>query len=169
MAEHGDLLVIGYGNPGRGDDGLGPEFARRLAATAKPGIRVEIDYQLTVDHAQMVASAGRVLFVDAAMNLAAPCTLRRLSPDPRAALDSHSLSPEAVLALADILYGQCAEASVLAIGGESFGEVHEGLSPVAHRNLVLAEEIFRAWLAGQSTRPMVADAAATRAGARASR
>lgn len=150
MADPGELLVIGYGNPGRGDDGLGPEFARRLAAAPPPGVRVEIDYQLTVDHALAVAEVGRVLFVDATTGPAAPCTLRRLSPDHRAALDSHSLSPEAVLALAEILYGRHPEGSVLAIAGECFGEVSEGLSPLAERNLGLGLEMFRAWLAGQS-------------------
>ncbi len=169
MADPGELLVIGYGNPGRGDDGLGPEFARRLAAMAEPGVRVEIDYQLTVDHALMVAGVDLVLFVDAATGLAEPCELRRLSRDPQAALDSHSLSPEAVLALAEILFGQCAEASVLAIEGENFGEVREGLSPVAERNLVLGQEMFRAWRAGQSTLPMATQAAGTRDGACAGR
>ncbi len=147
MADPGELLVIGYGNPGRGDDGLGPEFARRLAALAEPGVRVEIDYQLTVDHALMVAGVDRVLFVDAAMGLAEPCRLRRLSPDPLAALDSHSLSAEAVLALAEILYDRRPDGFQLAIQGEQFGEVSEVLSPAAERNLDLGQSMFRAWLA----------------------
>lgn len=153
MADSGELLVIGYGNPGRGDDGLGPEFARRLAAQAVPGVRVEIDYQLTVDHALVVAEAGRVLFVDAAIGLEKPCKLERLSPDHGAALDSHSLSPEAVLALAELLYGQRPEGSLLAIGGERFGEVSEGLSPAAERNLDLGQAMFRAWLADNPVTP----------------
>lgn len=153
MAEPGDLLVIGYGNPGRGDDGLGPEFARRLAAAPPPGVRVEVDYQLTVDHALAVAGVGHVLFVDAAIGAAAPCTLRRLFPDHRAALDSHSLSPEAVLALAEILYGRHPEGSVLAIAGERFGEVTEGLSPTAERNLGVGQEMFHAWLADDPPTP----------------
>ena len=55
---HGTTLLIGYGNPGRGDDGLGPAFARRIAARGLPGVTVEIDYQLTVDHALMIAARG---------------------------------------------------------------------------------------------------------------
>lgn len=145
MADPGGLLVIGYGNPGRGDDGLGPEFARRLAALAEPGVRVEVDYQLTVDHALMVAGVDRVLFVDAAMRLADPCQLRRLSPDPQAALDSHSLSAEAVLALAEILYDRRPVGFQLAIRGEHFGEVSEGLSPAAERNLDLGQSLYRNW------------------------
>ena len=42
-------LVIGYGNPGRRDDGLGPSFADILAAEGIPGVDVDSDYQLTVE------------------------------------------------------------------------------------------------------------------------
>ena len=55
------MLLIGYGNPGRGDDGLGPELARRVAQRRLPGLTVEIDYQLTVDHALQVAGVDAVV------------------------------------------------------------------------------------------------------------
>ena len=32
------MQLIGYGNPGRCDDGLGPAFAARVAAQNLPGI-----------------------------------------------------------------------------------------------------------------------------------
>ena len=41
--------------PGRGDDGLGPAFAERIAARGLRGLPVDIDYQLTVEHALQVA------------------------------------------------------------------------------------------------------------------
>ena len=76
-------LLIGYGNPGRGDDGLGPAFARRMAARELPALRVEIDYQLTVEHALMISAARTVVFVDAALD-AAP-RLPAVPPLPMAA------------------------------------------------------------------------------------
>jgi hydrogenase maturation protease len=33
-------LVVGIGNPERGDDGIGPEIAARVAALGLPGVRV---------------------------------------------------------------------------------------------------------------------------------
>ena len=42
------ILVIGYGNPGRRDDGLGPALAARLEALALPGVTVESDFQLAI-------------------------------------------------------------------------------------------------------------------------
>lgn len=43
------ILLIGYGNPGRGDDGLGPALAAAIEAMELPGVTVEADYQLMVD------------------------------------------------------------------------------------------------------------------------
>ena len=48
-------LLIGYGNPGRGDDGLGPAFAQRIADKKLPGLSVEIDFQLMADHSLTIS------------------------------------------------------------------------------------------------------------------
>lgn len=59
-------LVVGIGNPDRGDDGVGPEVARRIAEMSVPGI-------LVVEHAEPLdlverlgASEDCVVVVDAA-------------------------------------------------------------------------------------------------------
>ena len=41
-------LVIGFGNPGRLDDGLGPALAARFEAKGLDDVVVDADYQLTV-------------------------------------------------------------------------------------------------------------------------
>lgn len=142
-----DLLVIGYGNVGRGDDGLGPALAGRLARTERKDCSVEVDYQLTVEHALQVADAKTVLFVDASIEGDAPFTFTPAQPDRTADIASHSLEPGAVLALAEMLYGKTPEAFILGIKGESFGEVAEGLSDTASTNLDLAESYVLEWLA----------------------
>jgi Ni,Fe-hydrogenase maturation factor len=45
------ILFIGYGNPGRLDDGLGPALAARIDALSLKGMTVEADYQLAVENA----------------------------------------------------------------------------------------------------------------------
>jgi hydrogenase maturation protease len=141
------MLLIGYGNAGRGDDGLGPAFAERISAARLPGCRVEIDYQLAVEHALQVAEAESVLFVDALMGGDAPYGFARVRADRSSDLGSHSLQPEAVLTLAETLYRKTPPAFVLGIAGESFGEVAEGLSATALENLDLAEAFFIDWFA----------------------
>lgn len=140
------VLLIGYGNAGRGDDGLGPAFAERISASRPEGCRIDIDYQLTVEHALPVADAATVVFVDAMIGGDAPFQFAPVAADGSADLASHSLSPQAVLALAEMLYGATPEAYVLGIAGISFGEIAEGLSETGCRNLDLAEAYFRHWL-----------------------
>ncbi len=64
------IRLIGYGNPGRGDDGLGPALAAHLME--EPDIVVTSDYQLTVDHALLLADAQIVVFADALMHADTP-------------------------------------------------------------------------------------------------
>lgn len=140
-------LLIGYGNPGRGDDGLGPAFAERIAKRALPGLTVEVDYQLTVEHALQASDYSRVVFADAAVNGMGAFQMSALAPASVGSISSHSLSPATVLALVANLYGSSPEAHVLAITGLEFDRVHEGLSPQARANLDRAEAYFANWFA----------------------
>lgn len=140
------MLLIGYGNPGRGDDGLGPAFAERIALARLPGVEVSVDYQLTVDHVLPVSTAERVVIVDAEIGLDAPYRLGPLAPAASGDLTSHSLSPGEVLALARLLYGHAPDSHLLGIAGVEFGEIREGLSARAAANLDLAESFFLDWL-----------------------
>jgi hydrogenase maturation protease len=147
------LLLIGYGNAGRGDDGLGPAFAQRIAGAGLPGCRTEIDYQLTPEHALLVAEAGTVVFADAETGLDRPFRFERLYADNTGEIASHALAPGAVLALAGMLYGKAPEAWVLGISGRDFGSVSEGLSEPAARNLDLAIARFLDWHGARAVAP----------------
>lgn len=138
-------LLIGYGNPGRGDDGLGPAFARRIAARQLPGLSVEIDYQLTVDHALMAAQAERVVFADAALDAEAPFYFRPVGGTATGALGSHSIGPDDAVALARLLFGAAPQGFVLGLRGAAYGEMRDGLSEAAAESLAAAEAFFLAW------------------------
>ena len=140
------ILILGYGNPGRGDDGLGPALASRMAERGWPGVEVQIDYQLTVEHAMDLARARRVVFVDARVDGTEPFDFAVAAPSRAGDIASHSLSPETVLALAETLYDSAPEAWILGISGAEFGRVHEGLSDTARRNLDRAERFLSDWL-----------------------
>lgn len=146
------MLLIGYGNAGRQDDGLGPAFAARIEAAGLDGLKVDIDYQLTVDHAPMVAGTELVVFADALMGGDEPFTFTPLAPGDVQNLASHALTPAAVLTLASTLFGKVPEAHVLGIAGVEFGQVQEGLSAFAKGNLELAESFFLDWHASHTPR-----------------
>ena len=135
------LLLIGYGNKGRGDDGLGPEFAQRISEENFDGLTIDTDYQLSVDHAAAVAEARLVVFADAQMNSNEPYQFEHVFEGNAESLSS----PVAVLTLARTLFGATPQAFVLGITGYEFGEVSEGLSAGALHNLELAAAFFRDW------------------------
>jgi len=143
------MLLIGYGNPGRGDDGLGPAFSEGMAARDLPGLQVDTDYQLVAEHALAISSHDLVIFVDAEIGGTNAFSFREIAPGAPEVLGSHSLVPETVLALCETLYGARPKAFVLGISGYEYGEVKEGLSRKAAENLAEANVFFLGWLAGE--------------------
>jgi hydrogenase maturation protease len=137
-------LILGWGNPGRRDDGLGPALAAALGAMALPGVTVESGYQLQVEDASEVARYERVLFVDADRAGAAPFRIRRLEPDRSGpGFSTHSVAPGRLLALSRDLFGSEPEAWLMGIRGYDFDEFGEGLSERAAANLAAAASFVR--------------------------
>lgn len=128
------MLVIGFGNPGRLDDGLGPAVAEGIGAQALPGVTADADYQLQVEDAAAVAAHDVVIFADAAVSGREPFSFRPTQARTDASFTTHSLAPEAVLGLAREMFGAQAEAYTLAIRGYAFNEFGEGLSEKAAAN-----------------------------------
>ena len=131
-----DILIIGYGNPGRQDDGLGPALAEAIDQLNLPNVTVDSDYQLTVEHAEMAAHYAVVIFADATQDNQEPFSCTRIEPGPPALrFTSHHLTPQDVLALTRDLFAAQPTAYLLAIRGHRFGELELGLSPNAQAAL----------------------------------
>lgn len=144
------LLVIGVGNPSRGDDALGPRFVERLEELlareiAAGAVEVLTDFQLQIEHALDLSGRARVVFVDASLRAAAPFELSRAVPREAADPTTHSLAPAAVLATHARVVGVPPPAFVVAIRGESF-ELGEPLSEAATANLEGAVRALVPWL-----------------------
>lgn len=142
------MLVLGIGNPGRRDDGLGPAAAERLRKRRLRGVVCDANYQLNIEDALAVAGHDTVVFVDAARGLRKPFAFREVRPAATLPAMSHALGPAAVLALAAGLYGKRPEARLLAIRGRRFG-VGEGLTAEAERDLALALAFLEEYLKGK--------------------
>jgi hydrogenase maturation protease len=129
------VLVIGYGNPGRRDDGLGPALARAVEALEIAGVTVDSDYQLQPEAAADVAAHQVVIFADADASGDGPFRFEEVSPRPELGFSSHSVSPAGVLSLARELFGATARGYLLGIRGKDFEGYGEGLGEEASRNL----------------------------------
>jgi hydrogenase maturation protease len=146
--DHPRVLLIGYGNPGRQDDGLGPALAEELQKRAIESLDVDADYQLTVEDACAAAEHDVVIFADAALQGAAPFVFRRVDPlGRRPGCGSHTMEPEEVAGLAQELFGAKTAFYALAIRGYEFDEYEETLSDNARDNLAKAlsfiDEVLR--------------------------
>ncbi len=144
-----EVFLIGYGNPGRRDDGLGPAFAETVAGWNLPGVTVETDYQLMVEDAERAARHGVVVFADAAATGPEPFTFRPVRPESEIAFSTHSVSPGAVMGMARELFGADSEGYVLAIRGYDFDGFGEGVSAKAAGNLAEAVRFFQPVLAAR--------------------
>lgn len=141
------LLVIGYGNPLRCDDGVGPRVAEAVEALQLPGVHTLICQQLSPEHAEPIARARTVIFVDAAMDAPKEVQLRQLEPNKSSQLMAHAADPRTMLALARDVFGHCPEAWWLTIPAVKL-DFGEELSPVARRGHAVALEQIRT-LAGR--------------------
>ena len=129
------MLIIGYGNPLRGDDGVGWRVAEAARAALPEGAATVLAvHQLTPELSAPISRAGRVVFVDAAAE-GEPGTVNCFALEEagqRPALQpsgSHQTTPDALLAMAGELFGRRPPATMVTIAGESFA-VSEALTPV---------------------------------------
>jgi hydrogenase maturation protease len=128
------LLVIGWGNPMRGDDGFGWRAAERLR-DALPAADVLAVHQLMPEHMEPVALAGRVVFIDASLH-GEPGVLRCETVEPTTSADAftHHATPAGLLAGARELYGAAPPAVFYTVRAESF-DFGEQLSEGVRRAL----------------------------------
>jgi hydrogenase maturation protease len=137
------VLVIGYGNPGRRDDGLGPALAAAVAAIGLDTVSVDSDYQLQVELAADIARHDVVVFADAHVSCDDPFVFYRLRPSADIIVSSHRVSPATLLALARHSFDACPAGYVLGIRGHEFNEFGEWLSAKASANLAAAIEFIQ--------------------------
>lgn len=137
------LVVFGWGNVSRGDDGVGPLLLERLQHAGWDGAELIEDYQLQLEHALDLKGADLALFLDAGRDTPAPFAFREIAPRGGMTHTSHALSPESVLDVYRQI--ECADpppSFLLCVRGESFG-LGEGLSELGAARLETAWVFLR--------------------------
>jgi hydrogenase maturation protease len=129
------VLVVGYGNPLRSDDGVGPAVAERLASDPRfAGADVRAEHQLTPEHALDASNSWLLVLIDAAEGVAAgEVVIRDLGPTGSAGDDpalagraeeggpplTHHVDPSSLLGLAAELWGAAPRTLLVGIGPAS--------------------------------------------------
>jgi hydrogenase maturation protease len=163
------ILILGYGNPSRMDDGVGHFVVNRLNAawglpavdvlgepgeeTARVGghaVTTRWVQQLDMGLAEEVAAADQVLFVDAHVD-PPDIVVAEVTSGQHHGVTSHVLTPETVVALAESCFGRRPPAWRCSVRGARWG-FGVGLSPAVETHaLALAEQIRRVTETGSGT------------------
>ncbi len=140
------ILVYGYGNPGRQDDGLGNLFvdeAQKWAETEKLDyISFDSNYQLNIEDAANIAGQDVVIFVDASIEDISDYLLTELKPEAKVEFSMHSVSPAFVLHLCKDIYPESPQAYLLHLKGYEW-EFKEGITENAMQNFHKAFEFMK--------------------------
>ncbi|WP_420645032.1 hydrogenase maturation protease [Candidatus Leptofilum sp.] len=125
-------VVIGIGNPLRGDDGVGWAVIEALREEAVDNITAVSIHQLLPELIDQFREEAQVIFVDASIGgEPGDVTVTAVDPKMDESMASHHLDPGVLVALGIKLYGCMPPAHLVAIAGYDFG-YHERLSePVA--------------------------------------
>ena len=141
------ILIIGIGNSGRCDDGLGWKFTSLVENAGHHFINCEYRYQLQIEDAVLIGNYDLVFFVDASHTMLKngfeilPCTAAS-----HYYFSSHMQSPETILYLASDLYNKCPKAYTIAISGYQW-ELKTSISKEANKILQSAFAFFmNEWL-----------------------
>ncbi len=123
------VLVIGYGNDLRCDDGVGRWVADQIAALELPNVEVRSIMQLTPELALEIVDRRLVVFVDASVG-AATVSIRAVEPEPDATVMTHHGDPASLLAFGSMLGAAPERTMLVSIPAPDLG-IGYGLSPRA--------------------------------------
>lgn len=135
------ILVVGYGNSIRGDDGLGPAVATQVEAWNLQGVKTLSLHQLTPEVAAELAIVKYAIFIDASIDK------KSIEVIPIQPLENteikwgHYLSPQTLLNLTQNLYETVPQADLISIPGVNF-ELCDRLSLEAENSVTKALEII---------------------------
>ncbi|MBN1416290.1 MAG: hydrogenase maturation protease [Bacteroidales bacterium] len=132
------ILVYGYGNPGRQDDGLGIALSEAMERWAREnklkGIETDANYQLNIEDAARISEFNLVIFADATKEDIKDYAFTPLMPSPKIDFTMHSVSPAFILNLCREVYTAIPSAFLLHIKGYAW-EFMQDMTPEAKRNL----------------------------------
>ncbi len=94
-----DLLVIGYGNDLRSDDGAGRAVAEMVSDLDLPGVEVLTMSQLTPELTLEIAGQAKVVFVDADVDVSEVTVRQVTAGPPGGGVMTHHGDPATLLTL----------------------------------------------------------------------
>jgi len=124
------ILIIGYGNPLRRDDGVGWAVIEALQQATLPNVTCLAVHQLTPELSETMSLAEMVILIDARIEgHAGELKITPVIAHADAPSMTHHLSPQGLLAMTNWLYDMLPFTILITITGADFG-LGEGLSDI---------------------------------------
>jgi hydrogenase maturation protease len=140
------ILIYGYGNPGRQDDGLGimlsEEIEKWTHSSNLSNIDVDQNYQLNIEDAEKISKYDLVIFIDASVNDIKSFTFDIIKPDLKTDFSMHSVTPSFVVGICEQIFGYHPQAYQLQIKGYKW-EFMRDVSSGAKRNLLASLDYLK--------------------------
>jgi hydrogenase maturation protease len=139
MKRHPSILLYGYGNPGRQDDGLGIWFIEGMEHWVKENeldfIKTDSNYQLNIEDSINICSCDTVFFIDATKEKdIEDYAVTEVVPSEEASFSTHSVSPEFLSGICLRLFKKTPKVYLIHIKGYEW-EFKEGITEKANHNL----------------------------------
>lgn len=155
------LLLFGYGNPDRGDDGAAYHILSQIfllygiadadlfsadVINLYEGVDILFNFQLLPEYAELISTYEDVVFIDAhTAELEDEIRLSPLKPNYQYSPFTHHFSPSSCLAVAKSLTGRFPDAWLLSIRGYQFGfnrELSKETSALVNQAIKTLQEEF---------------------------
>jgi hydrogenase maturation protease len=147
-------LVIAYGNPLRGDDGIAWRIANEMRGAGSNDIRVLCVHQLMPELAEAVSESEIVVFLDAAADgEAGLARCRSIEPQSQPMRFWHHMTPGELLGLCERLYATKPLSFLVTVPGECF-ENSDTLSDAAASAIPQALTVLRELIEQSAQRAM---------------
>ena len=157
------LIILGYGNPDRGDDGVAWHLLDQLLKSEgffetdlfvseitdlNGKADIWFNFQLLPEISELIAKYEKALFIDAHTGeIDEEINFQKIEPDFQNSPFTHHFTPSSCLALAESIAGKYPEAWLLSIKGYNF-EFSRELSPKTRELSKVAMEKIQAIISG---------------------
>lgn len=152
-AEIRKILIYGYGNPGRQDDGAGVLLAEQIEQwSLKNGfhhIKTDTNYQLNLEDAYTLSHNDVVIFADASGENIQDYLFESLKPSAAVEFTMHAVAPAFILHLCNQVFEHRPEAYLLHIKGYEW-EFMKDMTDAARHNLNVALEFLKEFILKKS-------------------
>lgn len=143
------ILIYGYGNPGRQDDGLGILLAEEIEKWASgqgfSTVHTDSNYQLNIEDAAEISGYELVVFADASREDISDFLFDELKPSATVEFTMHAVAPSFILYMCNHMFEYAPEAYLLHIRGYEW-EFMAGVTEKAKMNLDNASNYLKSFL-----------------------